>query len=162
MGSNYRPPPKSTTGARGLCHQYGHKPNRSSTRPWGSCGTWKYATTYWNGFKQILAPELEQDAGLVSRFLRRRTAIIAGGPALHIVHVRQMGRFLPFHGQTWVPRVCLLLLQSSHNTPITTPTNITFHVDVATLIDLFQPPSNYPATFNLDLEEVRRVIVQWI
>jgi hypothetical protein len=51
---------------------------------------------------------------------------------------------------------------ASHNTPITTPTNIIFYVDVATLIDPSQPPSNYPATLNLDLEEIRRVIVQWI
>ena len=51
---------------------------------------------------------------------------------------------------------------ASHNTPITAPTNIVFHIDVATLIDPCQPPPNYPATLNIDLEEIRRVIVHWI
>ena len=48
---------------------------------------------------------------------------------------------------------------ASNNVSIHQPTNIVFHIDVATLIDPCQRPPNYPATLDINLEEVRQVIV---
>jgi hypothetical protein len=48
---------------------------------------------------------------------------------------------------------------TTNNVPINQATNIVFHIDVATLLDPCQLPANYPATLDINLEEVRQVIV---
>jgi len=50
----------------------------------------------------------------------------------------------------------------TNNVPITQPANIVFHVDVFTLLHLCQPPTNYSATIDIDLEDVRQVILRHI
>jgi hypothetical protein len=49
---------------------------------------------------------------------------------------------------------------ATNNVPVTQLTNITFHVNVDTIIDPCQRPPAYPATIDIDLEEVRQVIIK--
>ena len=51
---------------------------------------------------------------------------------------------------------------ATNNVSIHQPTNIVFHIDVTTLIDPCQLPPNYPATLDINLEEVRQVIVDYL
>ena len=68
------------------------------------------------------------------------------------------GQFVdqPDLSQESMPRV------NTNNVPITQPTNIVFHVDVFTLLHPCQPPPNYPATIDINLEDVRQVILRHI
>lgn len=45
---------------------------------------------------------------------------------------------------------------TNNNAPISTPTNITFHIDVDLLLHPMPRPQGYPATLDIDMERVRR------
>ena len=45
------------------------------------------------------------------------------------------------------------------NVPITQPTSLVFHIDVFTLLHPCQTPANYPVTIDINLEDVRQVIL---
>ncbi len=47
----------------------------------------------------------------------------------------------------------------SYNIDLNAPTQLVFHITVATLIHPCQPPANYPATLDIDLENIRQLIV---
>jgi hypothetical protein len=51
---------------------------------------------------------------------------------------------------------------AKNNEAITNATDKIFHIDVATLVHPCALPPNYPATLDVDLEEIRKVIVLWI
>ena len=51
---------------------------------------------------------------------------------------------------------------TTNNLPLTQPTNIVFHIDVLTLLHPCQPPANYPATIDINLEDVRQLILRHI
>jgi hypothetical protein len=48
------------------------------------------------------------------------------------------------------------------NPSIHQPTNLVFHLDVGDIINPCAPPPTYPATLDIDLEEIRRLIVKYI
>jgi hypothetical protein len=50
----------------------------------------------------------------------------------------------------------------NNNDPITIATDKVFHVDVATLVHPCALPPNYPPMLDINLEEIRKVIVSWI
>jgi hypothetical protein len=50
----------------------------------------------------------------------------------------------------------------NYNLPINIPVNIIFHIDIVTLISPCQPPASYPQFIDLDLEQVRQIIVEMI
>jgi hypothetical protein len=49
---------------------------------------------------------------------------------------------------------------ATNNIPVTQVTDKTFHLDIDTIIDPCQRPPTYPATIDIDLEEVRQVIIK--
>lgn len=49
---------------------------------------------------------------------------------------------------------------NTNNVPITQPTNLVFHIDLFTLLHPCQRPANYPATIDINLEDVRQVILR--
>ena len=51
---------------------------------------------------------------------------------------------------------------NTHNVPIIQPFNLVFHIDVFTLLHPCQPPVNYPATIDINLEAMRQVILRHI
>ena len=51
---------------------------------------------------------------------------------------------------------------NTHNVPIMQPTNLVFHIDVITLLHPCQPPANYPPTIDINLEDVRQVMLRHI
>ena len=51
---------------------------------------------------------------------------------------------------------------NTNDVPITEATNVIFHIDVLPLLHPFQPPPNYPATIDINLEDVRQVILRHI
>jgi hypothetical protein len=52
-----------------------------------------------------------------------------------------------------------MLIVTSHNTPLTTPTNppLIFHIDVSILIDPMPIPQGYPATLDVNMQLVRQL-----
>ena len=68
------------------------------------------------------------------------------------------GQFIdqPNLSQESMPRV------NTNKVPITQPTNLVFHIDVFTLLHPSQAPANYPATIDINLEDVRQVILRHI
>jgi hypothetical protein len=56
-------------------------------------------------------------------------------------------------------------IASTNNVSILRPTNIVFHIDVATLLDPFAPPfppNTYPTTFDINLERIRQIAIRYI
>ena len=51
---------------------------------------------------------------------------------------------------------------ATNNAPLSTPTNIVFHIDVDMLIHPITKPAEYPSMLNLDMERVRRKAVRAI
>lgn len=49
---------------------------------------------------------------------------------------------------------------ATNNVPVTQVTNTTFHLDVDAIIEPCQRPPTYPATLDINLDEVRQVIVE--
>jgi len=66
------------------------------------------------------------------------------------------GQFVdqPDLSQESMPRI------NTNNVPITQRTNRVFHIDVFTLLHPCQAPGNYPATIDINLEDVRAVILR--
>jgi hypothetical protein len=58
----------------------------------------------------------------------------------------------------WVMDPQPMTVVAHHNQDLSIPTNIIFNVDVQNLIHPCLPPAGYPATLDLDLELIRRVI----
>jgi hypothetical protein len=51
---------------------------------------------------------------------------------------------------------------ATNNVPISTPTAITFHIDVDILLHPMPRPQGYPATLNIDMERVRQLAIDWL
>lgn len=54
---------------------------------------------------------------------------------------------------------------TTHNVEIMRPTNLVFHIDIATLLDPFAPPfppNTYPRTFDINLERIRQKAIRHI
>ena len=47
----------------------------------------------------------------------------------------------------------------SYNVDLNVPTQLVFHITVSTLIHPCAPPANYPAILDIDLENIRQLIV---
>ena len=47
----------------------------------------------------------------------------------------------------------------SHNLDISIPTNLVFHIRLATLTHPAAPPANYPQYLTINLEEIRQIVV---
>ena len=50
----------------------------------------------------------------------------------------------------------------NNNSCIDISVNLQFHIDIAALMSPCQPPATYPQFLNLDLEQVRQIIVEAI
>lgn len=50
----------------------------------------------------------------------------------------------------------------NYHVDLSLPTNTVFHIDVATLVAPLQAPQGYPLTLDLDLEQIRQLILEFI
>jgi hypothetical protein len=51
---------------------------------------------------------------------------------------------------------------ATSNVPISTPTAITFHIDVDLLLHPMPRPQGYPGTLDIDMELVRQSAIEWL
>jgi hypothetical protein len=50
----------------------------------------------------------------------------------------------------------------TYNVELSLPTNLIFHIDVGTLLWPCAVPPNYPLTFDINIEEIRQLILEYV